>query len=137
MSHYDCPCMEKCPLHYAMSLIGGKWKVQILCSVTNAGTIRYNALRGKLDGISNTVLSSALRELERDGLILRREYLEVPVRVEYAPTEDCRRLLREQDRLFWSVADTDPLDLQSAVERAKEQGHNKADALLKGFSYFT
>lgn len=65
MSHYDCPCMEKCPLHYAMSLIGGKWKVQILCSVTNAGTIRYNALRGKLDGISNTVLSSALRELER------------------------------------------------------------------------
>ena len=36
MSHYDCPCMEKCPLHYAMSLIGGKWKVQILCSVTNA-----------------------------------------------------------------------------------------------------
>ena len=40
--------MEKCPLHYAMSLIGGKWKVQILCSVTNAGTIRYNALRGKL-----------------------------------------------------------------------------------------
>ena len=72
MSHYDCPCMEKCPLHYAMSLIGGKWKVQILCSVTNAGTIRYNALRGKLDGISNTVLASALRELERDGLILRR-----------------------------------------------------------------
>ena len=93
MSHYDCPCMEKCPLHYAMSLIGGKWKVQILCSVTNAGTIRYNALRGKLAGISNTVLASSLRELERDGLILRREYLEVPVRVEYAPTEDCRRLL--------------------------------------------
>ena len=69
MSHYDCPCMEKCPLHYAMSLIGGKWKVQILCPVTNAGTIRYNALRGKLDGISNTVLSSALRELERDGFL--------------------------------------------------------------------
>lgn len=30
MSHYDCPCMEKCPLHHAMALIGGKWKVQIL-----------------------------------------------------------------------------------------------------------
>ena len=47
-SHYDCPCMEKCPLHHAMQLIGGKWKVQILCAVANAGTIRYNALRGKL-----------------------------------------------------------------------------------------
>ena len=65
MSHYDCPCMEKCPLHHAMALIGGKWKVQILCAVTNAGAIRYNALRARLDGISNTVLASALRELER------------------------------------------------------------------------
>ena len=62
MSHYDCPCMEKCPLHWAMSRIGGKWKVQILCSVANAGSIRYNTLRGKLDGISNTVLAAALRE---------------------------------------------------------------------------
>ena len=93
MSHYDCPCMEKCPLHYAMSVIGGKWKVQILCAVCNAGSIRYNALRGKLDGVSNTVLSSALKELERDGLIQRQEFLEVPVRVEYRPTERCRTLL--------------------------------------------
>lgn len=78
MSHYDCPCMEKCPLHHAMALIGGKWKVQILCAVTNAGAVRYNALRARLDGISNTVLASALRELERDGLVTRHEYLEVP-----------------------------------------------------------
>lgn len=104
MSHYDCPCMGKCPLHYAMSLIGGKWKVQILCSVTNAGTIRYNALRGKLLGISNTVLASALRELERDGLILRREYLEVPVRVEYEITAPGRALVPILDRLGdWSM----------------------------------
>lgn len=93
MAHYDCPCMETCPLHHAMQLIGGKWKVQILCAVCNAGAIRYNALRGKLDGVSNTVLSSALKELERDGLVERQEYLEVPVRVEYCPTERCRSLL--------------------------------------------
>ena len=88
MGHYDCPCMEKCPLQHAMLLIGGKWKVQILCAVCNAGSIRYNALRGKLDGVSNTVLSSALKELERDGLLERQEFLEVPVRV-----ERCRTLL--------------------------------------------
>ena len=93
MSHYDCPCMEKCPLHYAMSLIGGKWKVQILCSVTNAGTIRYNALRGKLDGISNTVLSSSLRELERDGLVSRVQFNEIPPHVEYSLTERGKALL--------------------------------------------
>lgn len=93
MGHYDCPCMEKCPLQHAMLLIGGKWKVQILCAVCNAGSIRYNALRGKLYGVSNTVLSSALKELERDGLLERQEFLEVPVRVEYRPTERCRTLL--------------------------------------------
>ena len=92
-SHYDCPCMEKCPLHHAMQLIGGKWKVQIVCALTNAGALRYNALRAKLDGISNTVLAGALRELERDGLVTRKAYLEVPVRVEYSPTDSCRELL--------------------------------------------
>ena len=106
MSHYDCPCMEKCPLHWAMSRIGGKWKVQILCSVANAGTIRYNALRGKLDGVSNTVLSSALKELERDGLLERQEFLEVPVRVEYRPTERCQTLLPILEALSdWAEAD--------------------------------
>ena len=94
-SHYDCPCMEKCPLHHAMQLIGGKWKVQI----------RYNALRSKLDGISNTVLASALRELEHDGLVTRREYLEVPVRVEYGPTDSCRALLPILEQLSdWAEA---------------------------------
>ncbi len=105
MSHYDCPCMEKCPLHHAMALIGGKWKVQILCAVTNAGAVRYNALRARLDGISNTVLASALHELERDGLVTRREYLEVPVRVEYSPTDDCRALLPILEQLSdWAEA---------------------------------
>ena len=110
MSHYDCPCMEKCPLPAcpvatAVSLIGGKWKVQILCAVTNAGAVRYNALRARLDGISNTVLASALRELERDGLVTRREYLEVPVRVEYSPTDDCRALLPILEQLSdWAEA---------------------------------
>ena len=108
-AHYDCPCMEKCPLHHAMLLIGGKWKVQILCAVANAGAIRYNALRGKLDGISNTVLAGALRELERDGLVTRREYLEVPVRVEYgptySPTDSCRELLPILEQLSdWAEA---------------------------------
>lgn len=104
--HYECPCMDKCPLHHAMQLIGGKWKVQILCAVNNAGAIRYNALRGKLDGVSNTVLSSALKELERDGLVLREEFLEVPVRVEYRPTDRCRSLLPILEALSdWAEAD--------------------------------
>ena len=92
-THYDCPCLEKCPLNYTMSIIGGKWKMQIICSLNNQGTMRYNELRRKLDGISNTVLASSLKELEEEGLVKRKEYLEVPIRVEYSTTEMADRLM--------------------------------------------
>ena len=83
-THYACPCLDKCPLSYAMSIIGGKWKMQIICALDNRGTLRYNELRRKMDGISNTVLASSLRELEEEGLVIRKEYMEVPIRVEYS-----------------------------------------------------
>lgn len=92
-THYDCPCLEKCPLNYAMSIIGGKWKMQIICALNNKGTLRYNELRKSLAGISNTVLAASLRELEEKGLVNRKEYLEVPVRVEYSSTEICDELM--------------------------------------------
>lgn len=92
-THYDCPCLEKCPLNYAMSIIGGKWKMQIICTLNNQGSLRYNQIKRKMDGISNTVLASSLKELEEDGLVERREYLEVPVRVEYNTTEICDKLI--------------------------------------------
>lgn len=98
-AHESCPCMEKCPLNQAMRLIGGKWKMQILCSLHNNGPTRYNQLKRNLDGVSNTVLAAALRELEADGLVIRREYLEVPVRVEYGISPQCRSLIPILDEL--------------------------------------
>ncbi len=91
--HYDCPCLDNCPLHYAMNLIGGKWRVQILCALHAAGTLRYNALKRRLGSVSNTVLSDALEALERGGLVHREQYLEVPVRVEYSITEEGKTLI--------------------------------------------
>ena len=105
MEHESCPCMETFPLNRARAVIGGKWKMQILCSLYNNGPTRYNQLKKALDGVSNTVLANALRELEGDGLVHRREYLEVPVRVEYAITEPCRQLIPILDALGdWSMA---------------------------------
>lgn len=92
-THYDCPCLEKCPLNHAMSIIGGKWRMQILCSLNNKGTLRYNELKRKMAGVSNTVLASSLKELEEAGLITRKEYMEIPVRVEYSTTELTDRLM--------------------------------------------
>lgn len=100
----NCPCMERCPLQDTLSLIGGKWKVPILCALHHDGTLRYNELRRKIRGITNTMLASSLRELEEDGLLCRRQYDEMPVRVEYALTGRCDNLLPILTQLaHWGV----------------------------------
>ena len=91
LSH-SCPCFESCFLQKAMNTIGGKWKLPILCSLTANGTTRYNDLLRNIKGISNTMLSKSLKELEDNELIKRIEYLEIPVRVEYALTEKAVQL---------------------------------------------
>lgn len=87
-----CPCSEQCPLQRAMDMIGGKWKLAILCSLGVDGKVRYNELKRKISGISNTMLAKSLRELEEHGLISRTEYMEVPIRVEYEITEKAKEL---------------------------------------------
>ena len=89
---HECPCAESCFLQRAMDSIGGKWKLPILCSLTANGPSRYNDLLRNVHGISNTMLSKTLKELEEIGLVRRAEYLEVPVRVEYEITERARNL---------------------------------------------
>lgn len=87
-----CPCVDSCHLQRAMDSIGGKWKLPILCSLTANGPSRYNDLLRNVHGISNTMLSKTLKELERSGLVRRAEYLEIPVRVEYENTERAESL---------------------------------------------
>lgn len=94
-----CPCNAVCPLETALSLIGGKWKIPILCALYQDGTTRYNSLRRKLKGITNTMLASSLRELENDGLICRKQYAEMPVRVEYSLAETCDDLMPILEKL--------------------------------------
>ena len=89
---HDCPCTEQCVLQAAMDTIGGKWKLPVFCSLTANGTSRYNELLHNVQGISNTMLSQTLKELERDGLVVRSEYLEVPVKVEYTLSEKSKKL---------------------------------------------
>ncbi len=88
----ECPCSLYCPLQNVMNAIGGKWKMSILCSLSNNGPTRYNDIKRRMKGISNTMLSKSLKELEEDGLVKRNEYMEVPVRVEYETTEKIQSL---------------------------------------------
>ncbi|NLI93446.1 MAG: helix-turn-helix transcriptional regulator [Peptococcaceae bacterium] len=99
-----CPCMNYCPLGGALRLIGGKWKVPILCALNQDGTTRYNELKRKIKGITNTMLASSLKELEEDGLIYRKQYMEMPVRVEYALTDLCSDLMPILSQLaHWGI----------------------------------
>ena len=89
---HDCPCTAQCVLQSALESIGGKWKLPVLCSLSANGASRYNELLHNVRGISNTMLSQTLKELERDHLVLRSEYLEVPVRVEYELSAQAKKL---------------------------------------------
>ena len=103
---HNCPCSPECVLQGALNTIGGKWKLPILCSLLANGASRYNELLKNTRGISNTMLSKTLRELEDDGLVERSEYLEVPVRVEYELTDKARKLQPIlTDLIRWALAD--------------------------------
>jgi len=76
-----------CPMPDIAKIIGGKWKLIILQILIFQGMKRFNELRRKIDGITQTMLTNQLRALEKDGLVHRKIYAEVPPRVEYTATQ--------------------------------------------------
>ncbi|EGK8032818.1 helix-turn-helix transcriptional regulator [Campylobacter upsaliensis] len=72
------------PFAYTLSLISGKYKMTILCALFRFEVVRYNELKRYIDGVSFKSLTNALRELESDGLIKRKEYPQIPPKVEYS-----------------------------------------------------
>ena len=101
-----CPCSEMCPLGKALSMIGGKWKLRIICTLYVDGTQRYNDLLKKTVGITNTMLANSLKELEVDGIVSRTHFAEIPPRVEYALTDHGKELWPILHRLaHWANGD--------------------------------
>ncbi|WP_035769897.1 winged helix-turn-helix transcriptional regulator [Butyrivibrio sp. NC2002] len=82
-----------CGLKKVIDIIGGKWKIMILCVIDNNEVARYGELSRSVHGITNTMLANSLKELEADGLVERKQYDEMPVRVEYNLTDKARTLI--------------------------------------------
>lgn len=83
----------KCPLIYALEIIGQKWKLPIMWYLFENNFTRYNELKRKVKGITNMMLTKSLKELEEHNLIVRIQYETIPPKVEYALTERGKALL--------------------------------------------
>ena len=83
--------LPRCPIRYSLELLSGKWKLPIICSLSS-GVKRWGELKRTLPGITNTMLANTLAELSEAGLVDRRQYNEMPLRVEYSLTPEGRKL---------------------------------------------
>ena len=78
---------DNCSMTNAWKIIGGKWKLLILNAINQECPARFGELRKKMQDITQTTLTTQLRELERDGILSRKAYAESPPKVEYQLTE--------------------------------------------------
>ena len=111
-----------CHAREMLARVGDKWSVYVIHVLGDAGTLRFNELRGRVDGISQRMLTVTLRGMERDGLLTRKVYPEVPPRVEYTLTR-LGRTLRQLVRglVEWSGAHLSEVDAARAAYDARNR----------------
>ena len=88
---------------YTLSLINGKYKMTILYTLMEFGAVRFNEMKKYIGSISYKTLSTTLKELEADQLVNRKEYPQIPPKVEYSLTERGKSLIPMLDNMCeWS-----------------------------------
>jgi DNA-binding HxlR family transcriptional regulator len=78
---------KSCPVTATMQVLGGKWKAILINAIYHTSPARFGELKRSVKGITQSMLTQQLRELEEDGLINRKIYAEIPPKVEYTLTE--------------------------------------------------
>ena len=102
---------EETGFSYTLSLISGKHKMVILYCLMEYETVRFNELKRYIKNISDKTLSMNLNELEKDCLIIRKEYPQIPPKVEYSLSDRGRSLMKVLDQLcVWGENNRIPQD---------------------------
>lgn len=83
LANSDLTDIKSTPFGYTISIIGGKWKMIIIFWLVEYEVLRYGELKRCIGQISDKILNNQLKELEKDGIIIRKEYPQIPPRVEY------------------------------------------------------
>lgn len=83
----------RCPFEYGLAIFGGKWKARLICLMANADDLRFGDIAREMGNISDGVLSAALKDLMREGIVGRRSFNEIPPRVEYSLTDKGHRIV--------------------------------------------
>ena len=91
--------IQDTPFGYTMSVIGGKWKMLILYLLAAEQPVRFNEMQRQIGAITYKVLSAQLKELEADGLVKRKEFPQIPPKVEYSLTPKAQTLLPVLEQL--------------------------------------
>lgn len=84
---------EFCPVTRTLDLLSGKWTTKIIYELEKTEYIRFGQLKHNLNGITNTMLSATLKDLESKGIVKRIQYNEIPPHVEYSLTEAGKDML--------------------------------------------
>ena len=92
-------CLGDTGFSYTLSLINGKYKMTILYTLMEFQVVRFNEMKKYIGNISYKTLSATLKELEADGLVHRKEYPQIPPKVEYSLTSRGRSLIPILDAL--------------------------------------
>ncbi|KGR76363.1 winged helix-turn-helix transcriptional regulator [Ureibacillus sinduriensis] len=91
--------IQETPFGYTLSVIGGKWKMLILYLLAEEQPVRFNDMKRKIGAITFKTLSTQLKELEADGMVIRKEYPQIPPKVEYSLTHKANTLLPIMEQL--------------------------------------
>ena len=91
---------SRCPIRGALELLNGKWRTYVLYELCRHPALRFGEIKKAIPYVTNTMLTSTLRDLEKLGIVSREQFNEIPPRVEYSLTDSGKDLFP----VFYEIA---------------------------------